>query len=88
MENCWLRGQEKSKISILEQPGINKKAKLIYGMCSEVKILDKRKKRKLTFISPLFFFFKERGMSLEGGVQSLDFGQSYFRKLNTVQLLF
>lgn len=58
-------------------------------MCSEVKILDKRKKRKLTFISPFFFFFfKERGMSLEGGVQSLDFGQSYFRKLNTVQLLF
>lgn len=33
-------------------------------------------------------FLKERGMSLEGGVQNLDFGQSYFRKLNTVQLLF
>lgn len=82
-----MRGQEKSKRSVLEQPGIIKKAKLKYGMCSEVKILDKRKKRKLTFISP-FFFFKERGMSLEGGVQSLDFGQSYFRKLNTVQLLF
>lgn len=31
-------------------------------------------------------FDEERGLSLEGGVQSLDFGQGYFRKLNTVQL--